>query len=477
MGRLFWKIFAGIWLTLVLTVLGVGTAFVIHNKARFEEADRLARDPRSAFVSRMFALSIARGGEELTREMLADWPSYESAPPLVVSNDGKDLIGRPVPAGAYAQALEQAKRPVGKREADDDREPGPGPGRLGFFRSSTRAVQSPSGERFLVFLPAELGRPPRPHLGPEYPAALFVAALIASLIVSALLARNFTRPIGRLRDAFHAVAAGKLDTRVAPGTFARKDEIGELGRDFDAMAHHLEKLVASRDRLLHDVSHELRSPLARLQVAVGLAEQQPERVQIAFERIRREAERLDALVGEVLTLARLESAGSTPIQEEYIDLRELLASVVDDARFEAEGSGRSIVFSDDLEQDIVIRARGGLLHRAFDNVVRNALQHSPDDGRVELSLSVNKASDQLRVKIGDQGPGVAEAQLPAIFEPFFRADSSGSGYGLGLAIARRAIEAHGGTISAHNREPHGLEIRIELPLSTAMQAPADHVGT
>lgn len=453
MGRLFWKIFAGMWLSLVLTVLGVGAAFVIHNQARFEEADRLARDPRSAFVSRMVALGLERGGEALARDMLSRWPSREATPPFVVSEDGRDLLGRPVPADVYAQAREQVLSP-----AD---------------RPRIREARSPSGARYLVFLPAEASRPP-PHLGPEYPAALLGAALLASLLVSALLARHFTRPIGRLRDAFSAVAAGRLETRVAPAMHSRRDEIGELGRDFDAMAHHLEQLVATRNRLLHDISHELRSPLARLQTAVGLAEQRPERTAMALERIRLEAERLDALVGEVLTLARLESATPTPMEEEYVDLRELLASVAGDARFEAEGSGRRIQLSDDLDHEVVIRARGSLLHRAFDNVIRNALHHSPSDGTVDVGLS--KTAGHLNVTIRDRGPGVAEDQLQSIFEPFFRADNEGSGYGLGLAIARRAIEAHGGTILARNRPGGGLEIRIALPVGASVQAEGGHGG-
>lgn len=449
MGRLFWKIFSGIWLSLVLTGLGVMTAFVIHNRARFEEADRLARDPRSAFVSRMVALSLEHNGERVTRAMLSHWPVQESPPPFVVSARGHDLLGRAIPRELYAEAREQKQNPAP--------------------RPLIRQVVSPSGGHYMVFLPADASRPPR--LRPEYPAALFGAALIASLIVSVLLARHFTRPIARLRDAFSAVAAGRLETRVAPAMHSRRDEIGALGRDFDAMAQQLEQLVATRNRLLHYVSHELRSPLARLQTAVGLAEQQPERSAFALERIRTEAERLDALVGEVLTLARLESAGPRPLEEEYVDLKELLASVVDDARFEAEGSTRRILLSDDLDHEVVLCARGSLLHRAFDNVVRNALQHSPENGVVEVSLT-ELASGRLSVSIRDEGPGVSADQLQSIFEPFFRAASHGAGYGLGLAIARRAIEAHGGTILACNRASGGLEVRIELPLPEATPAQA-----
>ncbi|MBS1227584.1 MAG: hypothetical protein H6R17_861 [Proteobacteria bacterium] len=446
-SKLFWKIFASIWLSLVLTVAGVTVALIVHNQSRFEEASSVAQDPRSGFVNRIVAASIEAGGVAQLGRLLEHWPTNEYGPPLVVDERGQDLIGRAVSPEMLAQA----------RDIVNDDSP-----------RGARLAQSPQGQSYLVFRPG--GDRTRghgaPRIGPEAPATVLVAAFLASLLVSVLLARHLTAPISRLRDAFEALAAGRLDFRIGATMCERRDEIGELGGEFDKMAGRLEQLMAARDRLLHDVSHELRSPLARMQTAVGLAHQQPARIEGALERIGLEASRLDELVGELLTLARLESGKQTP-GDEYIDLRELLASVVDDARFEASNSGRTIALADDLERDVVLHASGPLLHRAIENIIRNALQHTPAGCKVEVSLHA-AASGRLRIVIRDHGPGIAEDQLPSVFEPFFRSSKSDAtnarGFGLGLAIARRAIEAHGGSIVAENvAGGGGLRVVIELP--------------
>ena len=448
-SRLFWKIFASIWLSLVLTVGGVTVALIVHNQSRFEQASSVALDPRSGFANQIVAASVETAEEAQVKKLLERWPTHDYGPPLVVDERGNDLLGRPVPADMLAQATELA---------DDDDTP-----------NSVRPAQSASGQRYLIFRPGS-DRGARGHgarrIGPEAPMTMLLAAFLASLLVSALLARHLTRPISQLRNAFDALAAGRLDFRVGAKMADRHDEIGELGSDFDKMAGQLEQLIASRDRLLHDVSHELRSPLARMQTAVGLAHQQPTRVASALERIALEASRLDELVGELLTLARLESGKQAP-GDEYIDLRELLASVVDDARFEASDSGRTIDLADDLEREVVLHASGPLLHRAIENIVRNALQHTPAGSKVEVGLHT-AASGRLRIVIRDHGPGIAEDQLSSIFEPFIRSSRSDAtnarGFGLGLAIARRAIEAHGGSITAENvADGGGLRVVVELP--------------
>lgn len=444
-SRLFWKIFAGIWLSLVLTVAGVTGGLVIHNQARFDQANRIAQDPRAGFASRMVAATMDQGGEAVTRKLLENWPSRDANPPLVVDEHGADLLGRAVPPEMLARAREIA--------SDDD------------SPRSIRSARSPSGVNYLVFQAGERGHhPDPPRIGPEIPLTLLIAALLASFLVSALLARHITRPIGQLRDAFDALASGKLNTRISKTMQRRSDEIGELGKDFDKMALQLEQLMAARDRLLHDVSHELRSPLARMQTAVGLAHQQPARIASALERIELEASRLDELVGELLTLARLES-GKQAHGEEYIDLRELLASVVEDARFEADNSDRAIDLSDDLDREIILHASGTLLHRAFDNVIRNALHHTPVGTKVDVNLHADTVSGRLLISIRDHGEGIPPDQLEAVFEPFFRGSNNGAGgYGLGLAIARRAIEAHSGSIRAENVPgAGGLRMLIELP--------------
>ena len=237
------------------------------------------------------------------------------------------------------------------------------------------------------------------------------------------------------------------------------------------MAEQLQSLLGAQRRLLHDVSHELRSPLARLQMAVGLLQRSTEGADLACRRIEREVERLDALVGEVLTLARLESGRPAGAWQE-VDVIGLLASVADDARFEARAQGRGLRF-EGHPPALLLWAHGELLLRAFENVVRNAVKFTAEGSTVEIEARAD--ADALRVRVADRGPGLSGAALQRVFEPFVRDESSGrtEGFGLGLAIARRAVEAHGGALSAQHREGGGLVLCFELPLQRALQAAAD----
>ena len=278
--------------------------------------------------------------------------------------------------------------------------------------------------------------------------------LIASIGFSVLLAWYLSKPVRHLRWAFQAAAEGRLDARVQPLMGGRRDEIADLGRDFDRMAQQLQQLIAAQRRLLHDVSHELRSPLARLQAAIGLLRQNPARLDASLERIERESERLDELVGELLTLSRLEAGGGdAPLEQ--LDLMDLIAAIADDARFEAEASGRRLHFEGQGE---------AMMHRAFENVIRNAVKYTAEGSQVDVTASVREGVLQLCV--GDRGPGLPESDLEAVFEPFHRGSNgqSAKGFGLGLAIARRAVETHGGQIRARNRDGGGLELEIMLPL-------------
>jgi len=226
-------------------------------------------------------------------------------------------------------------------------------------------------------------------------------------------------------------------------------------------------------RLLHDVSHELRSPLARLQAAVGLAHQRPERIAGSLERIERESNRMDKLVGELLTLSRLE-ASPEPLRREPVDLAELVDGILADARFEvgqadpSAGDAPAAATSILLEADegVLVSGDPDLLWSALDNVVRNAARHGAAGGVVSVVL--RRDADTARVEVLDRGPGIAPADLASIFQPFFRSGASRSGvdgHGLGLAIAQRVVLAHGGDIGAANREDGGLRVTISLPLA------------
>jgi len=324
----------------------------------------------------------------------------------------------------------------------------------------------PADDRFAPRPPPEFARPlpppGEPRHGRPLPLLPIVVGLFVSLLCASGLAWYFAKPIRQLRQAFETAAEGQLAVRVTPAMGGRRDELADLGRDFDRMSGRLQSLVEGQQRLLHDVSYELRSPLARLQAAIGLARQQPARMEDSLQRIERESERMDRLVGELLSLSRLEAGAGGPL--EMVDVGDLLLDIVEDARF--EGSARRIRIAYEPGPPAVLQANGELLQRAIENVMRNAVRHSPEGGTVSLTTRLS-AGGRLGIRIADQGGGVPEAQLEAIFEPFFRGDgqSFGGGYGLGLAIARRVIGMLGGTIRASRGGEGGLVVDIELPLA------------
>lgn len=292
--------------------------------------------------------------------------------------------------------------------------------------------------------------------------AAHAAALPIALALSAFLSWYLLRPIRVMRSAFSAISAGRLDTRVRHLLRSRRDDIVDLGRDFDGMAHRLEGLVAVRQSVLRDVSHELRSPLARLQTAIGLAQQNPEKIIETLERIESESLRLQSMLENMLALAQIEAGAALPSREP-VDPLELLAGIARDAQFEAQARGCDVVL--DAEGFCSMPAHAEWLHRAFENVVRNAVKYTAPDSCVEIVAECD--STYLHVTIADRGPGVAEAELARIFEPFYRAAQPAApmpGFGVGLAITRRAIEYHGGSIAAVNRAGGGLCVEIVLPL-------------
>jgi signal transduction histidine kinase len=335
--------------------------------------------------------------------------------------------------------------------------------------------------------PPEFDRPPLGHAldgpppaGPRrhgpgpgvggLPILPILAGFLASLICAAGLAWYFAKPIRLLRQAFETAAEGDLAVRVSPLMAGRRDELADLGLEFDRMSEQLGVVMFGQRRLLHDVSHEMRSPLARLQAAIGLARQQPARIDDTLSRIEREGERMNLLVGELLTLSRLDAGVGQPV--EPVELGDLLTDIVEDARF--EGAERRVSVAYMPGEMATLQANSDLLHRAIENVVRNALRFSPPGGCVDIAAG-RGADGDFCIAIGDNGPGVPEAQLDLIFQPFFRADPVGSeapngaglanGYGLGLAIAQRVIATVYGQISAKNKPAGGLLVQVKLPVS------------
>ncbi|MFL6374580.1 MAG: ATP-binding protein [Pyrinomonadaceae bacterium] len=285
--------------------------------------------------------------------------------------------------------------------------------------------------------------------------------VLVALFVSYMLAAYLATPIRKLRNATNRLADGQLETRVEARLGRRRDELGDLARDFDEMAQRIESLITSQQRLSRDVSHELRSPLARMSVALEIAKQKanPE-TQPMLDRIETESQRLNDMIGRLLTLARLES-GAEEIEPVKIDLAELVRDVAADADFEARANGRYVnVASTD---SCAVIGSENLLRSAIENVLRNAVKYTREGSTVDVALRAENG--HAKVLVSDHGGGVPEAELPHLFKPFYRVgearERKTGGIGLGLAIAERAVIAHKGKIKACNQNG-GLQVEIEL---------------
>ena len=453
-SRLFWKIFLSLWLAIGAIALSVDVVVDMLFQARLKESSDMSIGFRAELATTLVALSLEHAGIDATREMFRRWSGRRPLPVMVVADEtGADLLQRPVPSLALEQALSTL-----------DNRP---------HRLAIRRVTAREGKTFVLFVPLALLPAATPHQHvyryPNSSNVEFFAMTLASLLFAAGLAWYLHRPIRHLHAANQRFAAGDLSTRVSPLIGARNDEIADLALDFDHMAERLQTTVNDKTHLLHVVSHELRSPLTRMQVALELARKTPETTERMLDRISREIARLDKILGDTLTLSRLESQSDVP-DEDCINLVELLEDIVSDTRFEAEQSGRKI--SLDASGEILITGRGEALRSAIENVIRNSMQHTPEGS--QTSIKVAEPSDNwVTVSVCDNGPGVPNNELEAIFEPFFRSHRTpnDSGHGLGLSIARRAIEVHGGRVYADTGTTCGLCVVLQLPVTTLESAP------
>ena len=310
--------------------------------------------------------------------------------------------------------------------------------------------------------PIPRGRPGMSHLGfaPQWGVALFVSGLICYL-----LTRYLTTPIFRLREAAHQLASGDLTARASTRISPRGDELGDLIRDFDAMAARIEDLVSRQRQLISDVSHELRSPIARLNVALDLARQR-KGDDPAFDQAEQDTALLNEMIGRLLIIAKLDLS-AREVSMTQIDLVELIAQVVRNANFESHPNQDRVKLA--AESNLSVHGNPELLHSAIENVVRNAIHYTDPGTQIEIHLQHDSKSNQpfARLEVRDHGPGVPQSELTNIFRPFYRVaaarDRQSGGTGLGLAIADRVIRAHGGTIRALNATPKGLLIEILLP--------------
>ena len=294
-----------------------------------------------------------------------------------------------------------------------------------------------------------------------------LAVAMTGGIVCYGLARYLTSPVGRLQKVTRQLAQGDLKTRAGLTLRKRGDEFADLAEDFDRMAERIESLITSQRVLLSDISHELRSPLARLGVALELARKRaPQEAQTSLDRIELEAARMNELIGQLLKLTELENRGQ-PDDLQLVSLTQLVEEVVADANYEAARQNRAVRMTDST--DCVVRGAPDLLRSAIENVVRNALRYTADDTEVEVAVRSRRGDGRpyAQVVVSDHGPGVPETELHEIFRPFLRVgdarDRQSGGSGLGLAIAERVVRIHGGAVRASNVSSGGLRVQLDLP--------------
>lgn len=446
MNSLLIRFFLAFWLTIALTI-GAASAVGYYYSERAHAA--IERFEVSDAMYEASAALRSNGRKGLT-EWLDALPRVTGSVIYVVDERGRDLLGRRVPPSISA-----ALRRFGGRRGSSQRDPG----NLRLARPFTELVDT-DGRIYHFFVV-----PPQGPIGSWFAnrglPSLAILAFVTSAAVSWLLAGTISRPVRRLRESATAIAEGKLDTRVAKGVAKRRDEIGLLARDFDRMASELQRSSHRQTELTRNVSHELRSPLARLRVALELARRKTGELP-ELEKIDAETEKLDALIGQILEFSKLDADDHE--QAAQINVVDLVHQIVDDVRFEF-GDKVELNYTCQADKDIVISGFEGALRSSVENVIRNAARHGQSGGRVDIDVSLER--DEVTIDVRDDGGGVDAQELEHLFEPFYRTtpnrpELARSGSGLGLAIAQRAVALHGGTISARN-EDGGLRVRIRVP--------------
>jgi two-component system sensor histidine kinase CpxA len=450
MKSLFLRIFLFYWVAQALFMV---LAIIIATALRPSREISNLQSEEATFLSETVQ-AYQKGGETAAWKYLRGVRETYHVRVFVADEQGTDLLGRKPPEWVRRAQLGEM------RTAESFW------GRLTrqqFLRSS---MTTPDGHHYTLVI--ELAPPPEGMFGP-HGLPIFVG-ILSSGLVCYLLARYLTSPIARLRAATQKLAEGDLGARAGVPQSRRHDEMAELMRDFNRMAERLEKLVNAQRRLLTDISHELRSPLARLNVALELARRRsgPD-AGSALDRIDRETSRLNQLIQKLLTLARLDG-GDEFIQKSSLHLEHLISEIAKDAAFEAQD--RRCEVEVDVADDCVVTGNARLLQSAIENVVRNAVRYTEPGTNVQVRLEqgMGTKGPEAVVRVTDSGPGVPEDALDKLFRPFYRIDDARGrqtgGVGLGLAITERAVALHGGAIRAVNRLQGGLMVEIRLPLAS-----------
>lgn len=439
MRSLFWRIFASFWLAVAL-VAGLS---MLLGRALDQDAWVLGRHPALKDVAELWSQLYERNGPEAAQQFLEKRKQRYRVNIQVLNEEGQALVYGTFPprAAAFEARHDNPKRLPWRRITEEYRSPATGETYLFIYRIPHPEMMA--WHRDSLF----------------WPLSALAIALVVLTAISLLLTLSITRPLGRLRGAVHDLGQAAYQQNSLARLAGRGDEFGVLARDFNRMGSRLQDLIGSQRQLLRDVSHELRSPLARLRVALALTERaEPAQREQLWGRLTQECDRLEALISEILALARLDADPGTA---QPINLRQLLDGLLEDAalaapeqRIQVRMDGRAIA----------LRGWPDMLGRALDNLLRNALRFNPVEQLIEIEVS--QQDGQLRIAVRDHGPGTPAEILERLGEPFFRApQQSAPGHGLGLAIARRAAERHEGRLLLANHPQGGFIATLELPLA------------
>lgn len=434
MNSLFARLLLWLGCTLIITV--IGSAFISAWSVNHYAAD--LRAPAARMVE--FQLEEARsayetGGRPALQVFLETLSRVYDAKGVLTDETGRDLLTNQ----DRSDLVRRARR----------RPPYP------FFRTGDMVARAAADGRYWFFF-----LQPRSRVGSWFLLPEHIFVILVGVLLCYWLAWHLTSPVRQLHKAVEAFGRGDLSARV---NSTRRDELGRLARAFDRMANRIQMLLTAERRLLLDISHELRSPLARLGVAVELA-RSGEDLETSLNRIQKESDRLNALVTQLLQVTRAEGDPSS-LRREPVRIDQLVQQVLDDSSIEATAHGCELKYN--VAEPATVEGDPELLRRAVENVVRNAIRYAPH--RTPVEISVARQNGKVVLDVRDQGPGVPDEALPRIFDAFYRVESdrarSSGGIGLGLSIARRAIELTKGSIHARNVHP-GLEVEIELPTSS-----------
>lgn len=441
MRSLFWRILASFWLAIALVA---GLSILLGHMLN-QDAWILSRHPGLNTLASRWVQHYEQEGLEASQRFLERRKQRYKIDVQVLDDSGDAVV-----PGTFPRRAEDFER----RQHNDER-------RLPWRRLTEEYTSPTTGETYLLIY-----RIPHPELmawrreSLIWPLSALGIALVVLTLFSLLVTLSITRPLSRLRGAVHDLGQTSYQQNSLARLAVRRDEFGVLANDFNKMGARLQSLIGSQRQLLRDVSHELRSPLARLRIALALAERaEPEQRQALWPRLTRECDRLEDLISEILVLARVDAEQA---HAEPVDLNALLGSVRKDAQLSVPEQEVRL----EAEPGLTLQGWPTLLERAVDNLVRNALRFSPAGQPIEIRAS--REQEHLLLSVRDHGPGVAPEHLAQLGEPFFRAPGQDApGHGLGLAIARRAAERHGGTLVLENHPQGGFVARLELPVAQA----------